>query len=224
VLRSRTEVTANSQLTWFNQSYFTTGGLPPISSSWRQDPWDPQPVFVFQLNTLGYSPYVTSSLMRGWVCRLQFVMALASAVILESEPSGTHDHILHSQIRNSPNLEGQVPVFIFPRNRVAQLYPQALGSLFVASYDSQGYGGGIRPRLHTVTDFFATPRHGARGRHRSFPYANRFPLPRERVHRAVAQKLISWSLHSSSYTRYNMKALETACFEFQMAPSIAYQD
>jgi hypothetical protein len=28
---------------------------------------------------------------------------------------------------------------------VAQLYPQALGSLFVTSYDSQGYGGGIRP-------------------------------------------------------------------------------
>jgi hypothetical protein len=26
---------------------------------------------------------------------------------------------------------------------VAQLYPQALGSLYVASYDSQGYGGGI---------------------------------------------------------------------------------
>jgi hypothetical protein len=32
---------------------------------------------------------------------------------------------------------------------VAQLYPQALGSLFVASYDSQGYGGGIRSRHHT---------------------------------------------------------------------------
>jgi hypothetical protein len=57
---------------------------------------------------------------------------------------GTHDHILLSQIRDSPNLEGQVPVFISPRNRVAQLYPQAFGSLFVASYDSQGYGGGIR--------------------------------------------------------------------------------
>jgi hypothetical protein len=26
------------------------------------------------------------------------------------------------------------------RNRVAQLYPRAMGSLFVASYDSQGYG------------------------------------------------------------------------------------
>jgi hypothetical protein len=33
----------------------------------------------------------------------------------------------------------KVPVFISPRNRVAQLYPQTLGSLFVASYDSQGY-------------------------------------------------------------------------------------
>jgi hypothetical protein len=32
---------------------------------------------------------------------------------------------------------------------MAQLYPQALGSLFIASYDSQVYGGGIRPRLHT---------------------------------------------------------------------------
>jgi hypothetical protein len=35
-------------------------------------------------------------------------------------------------------MEGQVPLFISPRNRVAQLYPQALGSLSFASYDSQG--------------------------------------------------------------------------------------
>jgi hypothetical protein len=40
-----------------------------------------------------------------------------------------------------------VPVFISPRNRVAQIYPWALGSLSVASYDSQGYGGGIISRL-----------------------------------------------------------------------------
>jgi hypothetical protein len=44
---------------------------------------------------------------------------------------------------DSPNLEGQVPVFISPRNRVPQLYPWALGSLYVASYDSQDYDGGI---------------------------------------------------------------------------------
>jgi hypothetical protein len=40
-------------------------------------------------------------------------------------------------------------VFISPRNRVARLYPQAVGSHFFASNDSQVYGGGIGPRLHT---------------------------------------------------------------------------
>jgi hypothetical protein len=80
--------------------------------------------------------------------RSQLLLVFASTVILGSESRGTHDHILLSQIRVSSNLEGQVPLFISPRNRVAQLYPQALGSLFVASYDSQGYGGGIRTRLH----------------------------------------------------------------------------
>jgi hypothetical protein len=63
--------------------------------------------------------------------------------------SHSHDHILLSQIRDSPNRDGQVPVFISPRDRVARLYTQALGSIFVAFYDSQGYGGGIRPRLDT---------------------------------------------------------------------------
>jgi hypothetical protein len=87
--------------------------------------------------------------MRGCVCCLELLLVLASAVILRSDYRGTRDHILLSQIRESPYLEGQVPVFISPRNRVAQLYPQARGSLFVASYDSQDYGGGIRPRLHT---------------------------------------------------------------------------
>jgi hypothetical protein len=46
-------------------------------------------------------------------------------------------------------LEGQVPVFTSPKNRVAQFYAQALGCLFIASYDSQYYDGGIRTRLHT---------------------------------------------------------------------------
>jgi hypothetical protein len=114
--------------------------------------------FSFQLNTCGYSPYVTSSLTRGCICRLHLLLVLASTVILRSETHGTHDHILHgthdhillSQIQDSPNLGGgQVPVFISPRNRVARLYPQALGSHFVTSYDSQGYGRGIRPCLHT---------------------------------------------------------------------------
>jgi hypothetical protein len=54
------------------------------------------------------------------------LLELASAVILGYESLETCDHILLSQVRDSPNLEGEVAVFISPGNRVAQLYPQAL--------------------------------------------------------------------------------------------------
>jgi hypothetical protein len=132
-----------------SQSYFTTGGLPPVSSSRRQTPWDSRLSTNFQVNSFGRSPYVTSSLDRGCVCCLQLLLVLASAVILRFESRGIHDHILLCQIRDFPNLEGQVPVFVYLRNRVVLLCHQVLGSLFVASYVSQGYGGGIRTRLHT---------------------------------------------------------------------------
>jgi hypothetical protein len=46
---------------------------------------------------------------------------------------------------DSPNLEGQVPKFICPRNRVAQVYPQALGSLLIASYYSRSCEWNIGP-------------------------------------------------------------------------------
>jgi hypothetical protein len=95
-----------------------------------KSPLRPTSRAIFQLNTCGYSPYVTSSLMRGWVCHLQLLLSLVSAVILRSESHGTHDHILLSQIQNFQKLEGQVPVFISPRTRVARLYPQALGFHF----------------------------------------------------------------------------------------------
>jgi hypothetical protein len=74
-----------------------------------------------QVNTCGHSPYITSSLTRRLVCHLQLLMTLASAFVLGSQSRGTRDHILLSQIRDFP---------------------------FVASYESQGYGGGILPRLH----------------------------------------------------------------------------
>jgi hypothetical protein len=41
----------------------------------------------------GHSPYVISSLSRGWISRLQLLLALASGVVLRSEPRGTHDRI-----------------------------------------------------------------------------------------------------------------------------------
>jgi hypothetical protein len=87
--------------------------------------------------------------MKDWVCRLQLLPVVTSGVILRSESHGTLEHVLLPQIRDSPKLEGQVPIFISPRNSKSRLYHQALVSLSVATYESQDYGGGIRHRLHT---------------------------------------------------------------------------
>jgi hypothetical protein len=72
--------------------------------------------FFFLSDYCGFFYVGAPSLTRGWVCNL---------IVQKSRE--THDHILLSHLR-LPNLEGQIPVFISPRNRVTQLYPQALGS------------------------------------------------------------------------------------------------
>jgi hypothetical protein len=58
-----------------------------------------------------------------------------------------------SPVFNPPNLQDQVPVFMSTSDRVAQLLPQALGALFIASYDSQGYGVGILTNLEMGNDY-----------------------------------------------------------------------
>jgi hypothetical protein len=69
---------------------------------------------IFQLNTCGYSPYVTFSLSRGCVCRLLLPLVLARAVSLRSESRGTHDHILLCQIRDSPTWRPRFPYLYTP--------------------------------------------------------------------------------------------------------------
>jgi hypothetical protein len=102
-----------------------TGGLPPNSSSWQPSPLRiTNSNYIFQLNTRSYCPYVTSSLMRGLICCLQLLLVLANAAILRSEFLGAHDQILLSRIRDSPNLEGQVPPFISFRKRVPGFAPK----------------------------------------------------------------------------------------------------
>jgi hypothetical protein len=49
----------------------------------------------------------------------------------------------------APYLEDQVSVFMSPSDKMAHLHHQALGSLFIAFYDLQGYGGSILTHLHT---------------------------------------------------------------------------
>jgi hypothetical protein len=92
--------------------------------------------------------FVAPSLTRILVCNLlvQMLLSLTRAIALGLKSRTTHRHSLLSHLR-LPQPGG--PVFISLRNRVAQLYPRVLGSLFVASYDSQGSGGGIPTRLLT---------------------------------------------------------------------------
>jgi hypothetical protein len=75
-----------------------------------------------------------TSLTRGRVCNLLLLLVLTR----QRSPAGLKTIFYCLNSWDPPNLEGQVPVFISPRNRVAQLCPRALCSLSVASYDSQG--------------------------------------------------------------------------------------
>jgi hypothetical protein len=100
-----------------SQGDFKTGGLPPISSSWRQATIDSRQGIFFQLNPWGHSPYVTSSLMREWMCRFQFLLVLASAVILWSESRGTRDHILLFRFETPPTWRARSLYFYPPGTR-----------------------------------------------------------------------------------------------------------
>jgi hypothetical protein len=81
-------------------------------------------IIVWQLRVYWFG---APSLTRGRVCRVQLLLALASAVIFESESRRTRGHILLSQFQD------------FPFRRLLQLD------------NLQGDGEGIRPRLHTAT-------------------------------------------------------------------------
>jgi hypothetical protein len=111
------------------QSHVTTDGQS-VSLSWCQTPSGAQDQIFITVTKLRICWCGAPSLTPERVCRLQLLLALASADILGSESRRTHDNILLPQIRDSLRLEGQVPIFISPRNKVAQLYPQALGSVF----------------------------------------------------------------------------------------------
>jgi hypothetical protein len=79
--------------------------------------------FFSQVNPCCHSPYVTSSLTRRWVYRLQLLLVLANAVILESESRGTRDRILLSQIRDSPKPGGPGRRIYIPQERSGPVTP-----------------------------------------------------------------------------------------------------
>jgi hypothetical protein len=82
------------------------------------------------------------------ISQLRKMLAVLSS--LGSRPVGlmTIFSCLHFERR--PILPARL--CLFPtRNKVAQLYPWALGSVFVTYYDSRGYGLGILISLHLPT-------------------------------------------------------------------------
>jgi hypothetical protein len=84
--------------------------------------------------------FVVPSLTRGRVYNLLLLLVLASAALLGSKFRRTQDHILLSQFLRLLQPGGPGPHIYIPR---------ALGSLYVASYDSQGYGEDIQSNFHT---------------------------------------------------------------------------
>jgi hypothetical protein len=63
--------------------------------------------------------------MREWVCHLQFLLALAGAVILGSKSRGVHDRNLLSQIRDSPQPGGPGPRIYIPQAQGGPVIPPA---------------------------------------------------------------------------------------------------
>jgi hypothetical protein len=91
--------------------------------------------------------FVAPSLTRGRVCNLLYncFWALPELSLLGRSPAELNGHILLSHLR-LPQPGGPGPCIYIPHKQGG---PWALGSLYVASYDSQGCGGGILIRLHT---------------------------------------------------------------------------
>jgi hypothetical protein len=142
-ISSHSRLPCHDSLFLFESQNYPMTNLHSASLSWCRAPSGAQDKIFITAKQLRVCWCGAPSLMRGRTCHLKLLLVLTNAVILGSESHGSHDHhILLSQIREFPNLEGHVHVFISPRNRVAQLYAQPLGSFFVASYDFQCYGGG----------------------------------------------------------------------------------
>jgi hypothetical protein len=104
--------------------YITTDGQS-ASLSWCHAPvWDPRTNFLISLiifRQLRVCWCWAPSLTRSRVRSFQLLLGIANTVFLGSESHGTHEHILFSIFETPPTWRA--------RNRVAQLYPRALGSL-----------------------------------------------------------------------------------------------
>jgi hypothetical protein len=140
-LKSGTELAVYLALISQSQSYVTTDGQS-ASLSWCQVPtWGLRQDFYYSQTAANWLMWGALSDER---TGLLFTIAAGPS---QSSHSWVRVQLTLSDLR-LPQPGGPGPPIYIPRNSVAQLHPQALGSLSVASYDRQGYGGGIRTRHH----------------------------------------------------------------------------
>jgi hypothetical protein len=90
-----------------------------------------------------------ASLMRGRASSLQLLLVLANAA-----PQGSSYFTFSNRDVLQPERRGH-HIYV-TQEHGGPVIPQALGSVFVASYDSQGCGGGIRTRLHLGSFSYST--------------------------------------------------------------------
>jgi hypothetical protein len=109
-------------------------GVRPLSRTLDQ--------FFFLLEILFY--FVAPSLTRGRVCNLPLMLVLASAVPRDSRP-----YFIVPILETPPTWRDRFPYLYPPGTGWSRYTPQALGSLSVAFYDSQG----LRWRYDTHTKF-----------------------------------------------------------------------
>jgi hypothetical protein len=136
-----------------------TDGQSP-SLSWCQATIRARDRFFFLLD-ISYRKFwvcyfVAPSLTRGRACNLLLLLGLASAVPLAYESRETQHHILLSQFLRFLQPGGPDLRIYIPQGQGGSVIPlRPLGSLSVASYETQSYGGGIlcatRARTHART-------------------------------------------------------------------------
>jgi hypothetical protein len=72
-------------------------------------------IFIFQLNTCGYSPYVTSCLTRGWVCRLQLLLGSPAQSFSGPSPTGLMTTFYSLRFETPSTWRAKSPYFYPPR-------------------------------------------------------------------------------------------------------------
>jgi hypothetical protein len=84
---------------------------------------------------------------------LSFIVAAGPRQRCHSQGRVSRNSWPHFTVSDSrlPNLEARSP-YLYLQEQGSLVIPPGLGSLFVTSYDSQGYRGGVRPCLYTGPD------------------------------------------------------------------------